>query len=145
MTKPLLVFNTANQKLYKIQLFRNHHGARYALSWKKLPEANQALLLWMINTHPNDYLSKDQMLKESKITNLGPISGRVAELLALDLLTKKVGEKSKQKLKAAYDSPPVSYRVNLAKASAVLTNDWKLTPQTELPIQGVIIEVGEAA
>ena len=85
------------------------------------------LLVWPINNHPVDWWEKNQITKEYQNTTPGPLSARISELYGLDLIEQNKTAKSKQAIKAAFDSPTITYRVNLAKASRVISNGGRLT------------------
>lgn len=71
-------------------------------------------------------MGKNQITKEYQNTTPGPLSARISELYGLDLIEQSKTAKSKQTIEAAFDSPTITYRVNLAKASKVISNDGRL-------------------
>jgi hypothetical protein len=86
-----------------------------------------ALLLWWLSCQwVFERMSKDQILVRYGKTTLAPLAGRISELFALDLIVQHKEKRSKQGLKAAHDSPSVTYSLNVTKACEVINDGGRL-------------------
>lgn len=101
-------------------------GAAYVKDWTHLPPANMKLLCYLIEKYPYAYFEKPALMQEYKATTPDPLSGRLSELVGLELVQMIATGKDKQKTPAAFNTSQELYRLNLAKANAVINAGGRL-------------------
>lgn len=105
-------------------------GAAYAAKWERLPPANMHLLVHIVNNYPLQWWEKKDLYRTYKPADASvddPLSARVSELLWWKFLEMKRGKVLKQqKYQSAFEDAAYYYRLNLIRASMVISSDGRL-------------------